>query len=77
MSVCRSCNQPIDWVRTEKGKNMPVDPDYVEWNEAKEGDILVTESGKVLTVRKAQNFPNLKGRISHFATCPEAKEWRK
>lgn len=26
-SKCRSCGAPIEWVLTESGKRMPVDPD--------------------------------------------------
>ena len=40
---CRGCNALIYWIRTEKGKAMPVNPDGV----------------------------------SHFATCPDAKEFRR
>ena len=25
MAYCSKCNAPIEWVKTEKGKNMPVD----------------------------------------------------
>lgn len=77
MSFCRSCDAPIEWVTLKSGKNHPVDPDYINWMEAKEGDKLVTDSGDILTVNNLQNLPNVKGRISHFATCPQANEWRK
>jgi len=40
---CRSCRALVTWVKTEKGKWMPVDPDGT----------------------------------SHFATCPNANDWRK
>lgn len=28
-SKCKGCGQPIVWVKTSKGKNMPVDPEEV------------------------------------------------
>lgn len=77
MSVCRSCDAPIEWVKLKSGKNHPVDPDYITWMEAKEGDKLVTDSGEILTVNNMQNLHNVKGRMSHFATCPDAGDWRK
>ena len=77
MSVCRSCGQQIEWIKTTKGKNMPVDSEYVDYEEADNGTILVTDGGNVITVNEHQNMPNVKGRISHFATCPQANEWRK
>jgi hypothetical protein len=41
---CRSCGAPIYFVRTERGKLMPMD----------------AETGE-----------------THFATCPQAKQWSK
>ncbi|TXH59010.1 MAG: hypothetical protein E6Q97_00945 [Desulfurellales bacterium] len=76
MSRCRSCDQPIDWVKTVAGKNMPVDSEYINYDEAEQGDILVTDGGNVITVDKSKRMPNVKGRMSHFATCPDAPKWR-
>ena len=42
--ICRSCNQPIGWIVTPKGRRMPLNMDTLE---------------------------------SHFATCPDAKKFRK
>ena len=39
---CRSCHEKIVWVRTKRGRAMPVNEDGT----------------------------------SHFATCPDANEWR-
>ncbi len=77
MSLCRSCGQKIDWIKTERGKNMPVDPDYLHWNDAEDGDVIIDASGHVLTVNSKLSRPNVKGRMSHFATCPQADRWRK
>lgn len=41
---CRSCGAEIYWVKTDKGKSMPINADLKK---------------------------------SHFATCPEHKQWRK
>lgn len=77
MSTCRSCGKSIEWGVTEKGKKMPLDPEVIPHDEASEGDYLLTEGGKLYRVTKARSLPNVKGRVSHFATCPQAGEWRK
>lgn len=45
---CRSCREPIYFIKTASGKSMPVNFSEVEDE-----------------------------RISHFATCPKAKAWRR
>ncbi len=77
MAQCRSCGQKIDWIKTTKGKNMPVDEDYYDYDECENGMILVTDGGMVVTVNEHQNMPSVRGRISHFASCPQANNWRK
>ena len=77
MSLCRSCGQQVEWVTTTKGKKMPVDPEVVEYEDAEKGTVLVTEGGNVITVNEFQRMPNVRGRISHFATCPQADQWRR
>ena len=41
LSRCKSCDEYIVWVKTEAGKNMPVDADSFD-----EGDDLVYDSDK-------------------------------
>lgn len=77
MSNCRSCDAKIEFVKTKKGNWMPVDPEYIEYNEAEEGDVLITDEGNLYTVDCSKDFPSVRGRISHFATCPNADEHRK
>lgn len=77
MSTCRSCGQVIDWVKTTKGKMMPVDPEYYHYNDLKPGDIIITDGGNTHTKREGCSFTNLKGRISHFSSCKDADKWRK
>lgn len=77
MSQCRSCGAKIDWIETKSGSMMPVDPEYVEYDEAEAGTVLVTDGGNIYTVKDEQNLPNVRGRISHFASCPDSKKWRK
>lgn len=38
-SVCKKCGIYIEWIKTEKGKDMPVDPALVT---------IITEQGKTI-----------------------------
>lgn len=62
--TCRSCGQYVVWMKTQRGKNMPVDAESVD-----EGNLDYDEDGKPLFDRKQH--------ISHFDTCPNADEHRK
>lgn len=66
-TACSSCSAPIKWVRTERGKHMPVD--------AKPTTLLVATGG-----HGPQGTPNVtsrRGWVSHFATCPNADQHRR
>ena len=73
MSQCRSCHAPIQWARTTKRKNIPLDVGVVtsggnvrhtgEWD----GPFMVVE---VVAVGEGD-------RVSHFATCENAGEHRR
>lgn len=69
---CRSCGAPIRWVKTEAGKAMPLDAEP-----AVDGNICL-EDGVAHYVPRHDNDskagPYFK---SHFATCPQRKQWRK
>lgn len=71
---CRSCGARILWIKTAAGKNMPVDPRFVNYKEVQGGkERIVLPTGKVVVgercdVREADGY----GYISHFATCREA-----
>lgn len=63
--TCRSCGASIEWAELVSGKRHPFD-------------------GEIMPVRTQGNI--LQGRVieevdtgitsSHFATCPDAKDWR-
>jgi hypothetical protein len=73
MATCRSCGARIVWARSEKtGKPMPVDVDEVD-----DGNLVfvaMQEDGTPIA-RYVANGEGL--RVSHFATCPDAKAHRK
>lgn len=69
--ACSKCRMPIVWVQLETGKANPVNPDYVAQNGK---DVLVFDDGYMGKVHPTE--AQAPGRISHFATCPNAKEFR-
>ena len=61
-AACRSCRAPVTWVRNVgTGKRMPIDGGL---------DCVKVVAG-------GEGEVDLKATPSHFATCPEKKEWRK
>jgi len=61
---CRSCGKDIVWMKTTRGKNMPVD---------------MSEKVRLFLdfTKPRPLIFNSKTMISHFATCPDAEEHRK
>lgn len=84
--TCRSCGARILWVKTKTGRPMPLDPPIVAvWDptggipEGAKTITITTADGR--TVRGLRDRPLLggelvAGHISHFATCPQAKDHR-
>lgn len=67
MSLCRSCDKPILWVKTQHGKPMPLDGKKVVG-----GNIEVTDGvGYIVKSSEAERY------VSHFVTCPNAVSHRK
>lgn len=64
---CRSCGDPILWVKTVNGYRMPLDAEPAE-----NGNIVLLDG--VAHVRKDQTGPRY---LSHFATCIHAASHRK
>src|SRR5262245_16187809 len=65
--TCRSCGAPIEWAQLTTGKRMPFDPPIV---------VLQTEGNLIMGLRVIEHIDSTIT-ISHFATCPHAKEWRR
>lgn len=76
LAYCRSCEWPIIWVVTEKGKNMPVDADPVI---AVRGFRLVDQGEGVPPLAVWCGRPDAGEKIyeSHFSTCAHADQHRK
>ncbi len=65
MSKCKSCGADIQWLKTRKGKNIPVNiPPFEDGESAHEA------------ITTAIEF-NPDYMIAHFATCPNANKHRK
>ena len=73
---CRSCKAPIMWAITEKNRRIPLDP-----QPCADGNILLQFRGNFLlplaTVHFAVQLDNPQRFKSHFATCPNSKQWRR
>jgi hypothetical protein len=82
MQHCRSCGAKILWATTEKGRRMPVD-----FSPNEKGNIFLQhrpEREPLAVYATAEQIAAFEGTLqqhrlftSHFATCPEAKKWRK
>lgn len=68
---CRSCGAPIEWATSETtGKSIPL-------------DLVPTANGNLVLVNGRSRYYSAddvklhrERRTSHFATCPDAKQWR-
>lgn len=61
MANCSSCGAEITWVKTTKGKTMPIDAQG-------EKRVVLASDG---TAEVKDTY------VSHFATCPNAAQHRK
>ncbi len=78
MSYCKSCGAEIDWMRTEEGHYIPVDPDPVFVIEGEGQEQFYTEEEGVLAGRLArpeevqtreQKMNTPLGFVPHWRTC--------
>lgn len=76
MKTCK-CGTEIDFIRTLKGKSIPVEGEYQRYDECKPGTVLVTDGGNVILVKAGERRPSIKGREPHHAYCPYAAKYRK
>jgi hypothetical protein len=76
VSRCRSCGAEIVWAITERGKRMPLD---AEPSEAGTFVVRSRVEGErvVLHALYAPEAGAGLHHTSHFATCPQAGEWRR
>jgi hypothetical protein len=75
--ACRTCGAPVTWVKTARGRNLPLDPEPSD--NPHEGNFGLSTDGVAYFVRDAARMAafNVEGThsefpiyIAHFATCP-------
>lgn len=79
MSYCKNCGREIDWIRTEEGRYIPVDPEPVFIIEGEGPNRFYSEEGEELIGRIAR-WPEVQtkeakintpvGFVAHWWTCP-------
>lgn len=78
---CKGCGRQVIWIKTKAGKNMPVDTTLHCYRKDPNGkEKIVTEHGDVVTgniVYASHEEADGMGYISHFATCPQAGNFKK
>ena len=76
---CRGCGAEIAFIKTVKGKTMPVDPESVYFIPAGGPNTYVMMDGSIQRGREPRQEDAEAVRIgyrSHFATCPQADRFR-
>ena len=76
---CRGCGKEIAFIKTVKGKSMPVDPDSVYFVPEGGPNTYVTIDGEVVRGREPHyaDKETQIGYVSHFATCPERDKFKR
>ncbi len=76
---CRSCGAEIKFIKLTTGKWNPVDVARRIIKRGEGNDVIVTDSGEVVrgTFCAWDDGGNCCGYVSHFATCPNAGQFRK
>ena len=72
---CRSCGAEIIWLTMASGRRMPINPEP-----SPAGNVvadLVVAVGAVLSTTPGAAKPAGPLYLSHFATCPQGKTWRR
>lgn len=73
VTACRSCDAPVIWATTTKGKAMLVD---AEPSDDGNVELALRDGRAVATVLTGPSLLEGPLRTSHFATCPQADQWR-
>ena len=76
---CRGCGKEIAFIKTTKGKAMPVNPESVKFVPAGGPNTYVLMDGSVARGRGVEygDTETKIGYISHFATCTARDEFKR
>lgn len=73
MSRCRSCGAAVLWCRAAaSGKQMPVDLEPAE-----DGNLSLSVDLFGARIAVVDPYAPMPRHKSHFATCPQADQWRR
>ena len=74
--VCKNCGRQVMWIKTKAGKNMPVNPQFINYLEVSGGrERIVTYDGRVVAGERCEpEESKYVGYISHFATCTKSRK---
>lgn len=68
---CSGCGTEITWIKTKAGNYNPCDLPILNYSNS-DNPMVVSKSGHVGRLSEL-----LEGYISHFSTCPNAKNFRR
>jgi hypothetical protein len=72
--TCAACGASIFFAQTERGKRIPIDWDPVDGGNIRlDGQMAVVESKRSRGMAPLDGGPRY---TSHFATCPQAADFR-
>jgi hypothetical protein len=74
--ACRTCKAPVFRALSENQKTMVMDTEPVVVSAWARG-LFVVSDGVAVAWKKGHPMPEGSLYQSHFATCPDADEWRK
>lgn len=72
---CKSCRAPILWYHTVNGERMPIDAEPVAGGNVRIIDGTAHVIGCTIDLFDATD-DGIRY-VPHFATCPDAKEWKR
>lgn len=75
---CKGCGRPVYWVKTKRGKVMPVNTLPARfWYNPYGRYKLMTVTGEIVSCDlTGKGKESGVGYTSHFATCPNAQDYR-
>lgn len=77
--ACGNCRKPIEFRKTENGKNMPCEKSPIDATEAENGHLYLTEDGRTIRF-ESTNSEHLKEEVlwvPHWNNCGNAQSFRR
>lgn len=80
MSKCKYCGAWIDWITTQAGRSMPVEPRPVVIRTDRGTDNFITPDGRTVRGERAlvrvEGFGNIAAYVPHWAWCRKGQTRR-